>query len=157
MLVVELIDENNEPMFGSSLDISLVESDNPNPDACKYAPGLLTRNFRLPVEAFINRYSMQTSDVFREFCSDCDFNRDGFYAVIIGQAERGCLTEGQSGPPRPRTYEVRYSRNGVERRLALKRENFFSLCTSAGKWSRIKPVRFKIETSESRVTDRPHR
>jgi hypothetical protein len=147
MLVVELVDQKGEPMFGSSMNLTLVETDNPNADACKYSPGLISRSFHTPVEAFMTRYSRQSTDLFREFCEDCAFDTDGFYAVILGQAERSCMLYEDQGvrPLRARTYEVRYSRDGFQQKIPVRREDFFSMCTGSGKWSRFKPVRFKVE------------
>lgn len=144
MVVVELVDRKGEPMFGASMDLTLAEVDNPNADKCKYAPGLLSLRLRSPVEAFLERYSLQSSDSFAHYCSDCSFTRDGFYAAVLGQAERTCMPDDDQGI-RARSYEVRYSRDGIERKLAIRRENFFSLCSDGGKWSRIKPVRFQID------------
>lgn len=144
MLVVELVDHKGEPMFGASMDLTLAETDNPKADECKYSPGLVKREFRSPIEAYLTRYR-QSTDLFADLCRECTFNKDGFYAVVIGQGERTCFAEGEDGvsTDRPRSYELRYSREGTEQKMKVERKDFFSMCTD-GKWSRFRPLRFQI-------------
>lgn len=151
MLVVELVDHKGELILGAAMDLTLAEVGNSGSDACKYSPGLVKRGFRSPLEAFLSRYSWQASDVFREECADCTFNKDGFYAVILGQAESACMYEDEKGvlAAKARTYEVRYSRDGIEQSVKVARKDFFSLCTDGGKWSRFKPVRMQIKARSS--------
>lgn len=147
MLVIELIDHNDKPVFGASPDLKLVEINNPNADACKYSPGMLERELKLPVDAFLTRYDRYNVSSFERQCPDCEFNRVGFYAVVIGQSERTCMIEEDMGvrPLRAREYEVRYKSGLFEQTLKIHRQDFNSMCTSNGKWSRIKPIVFKLE------------
>lgn len=152
MLVIELRDHNDKPIFGASPDLKLVERDNPNADACKYSPGLLELDMKMPIDAFIQKgYSTYTAAGFERQCPDCEFNRDGFYAAVIGQSERRCMIEEDMGkkPLRDRQYEVRYKLGTFEQAFKIDRQDFYSLCTSNGKWSRIKPVVLKLDKPKS--------
>lgn len=145
MVVVHLTDANGEPVIISPGDLKLEEIDNPEPDACLYKPGMILQEMLSPIDVFTARYHY-SGTTFMKMCEGCSFLGGGFYSAILGQGEMTCITQRseQKYDARPRNFKAVYSRHGVTAEAALKKENFFIMCTSAGKWSRFVPVELKI-------------
>lgn len=148
MIVVQLNDADDKPLFGSAADLTLTEVDNAEADSCSFTKGLLSRAFLPPVDAFMQRYARHGSENFRTYCEDCAFNADGFYAVIIGQSERSCMIRKDNDTDYryvKRKFEVRYRREGVEQTIAVSPDKIFSMCTGNGKWSRFEPIKLQLQ------------
>ncbi len=146
MVVVELTDADGKPMFGSTTELTLQEIDNPEADSCQYTKGLLSRSFLPPSDAFLQRYSLQGFDSFGRHCEDCTFNTFGFYAVVLGQSERSCMIK-SDGDDRwvRRKFEISFSRDGIEQRIAVPPDKMYSMCTGQGAWSRFEPIKLQIK------------
>lgn len=148
MIVVQLTDADDRPLFGSAADLTLRELGNPDADWCSFTSGLISRAFLPPVDAFLQRYERHGSENFRTYCEDCAFNTDGYYAVILGQSERTCMIKKPDGmvPDKyvPRKFEVRYKRNSVEQTIAVSPDKIYSMCTGTGKWSRFEPIKLRL-------------
>jgi hypothetical protein len=151
MIVVQLTDAEDKPLFGSAADLTLSEVDNPEADSCSFTKGLLSRAFLPPVDAFMQRYARHGSENFRTYCEDCAFNADGFYAVIIGQSEQSCMIKKDDDTDYryvKRKFEIRYKRDNVEQTVAVPPNKIFSMCTGAGKWSRFEPIKLRLESAK---------
>jgi hypothetical protein len=147
MIVVELTDADDKPMFGSGAELKLQEIDNPEADSCQYKKGLLSRSFLPPADAFQQRYSRQGFDSFSRYCEKCAFNTFGFYAVVLGQSERSCMIKNDDDSDFrwvTRKFEIRFSRDGAEHKIAVPSEKIYSMCTGQGEWSRFEPIKLRI-------------
>jgi hypothetical protein len=148
MIVVQLTDAEDRPLFGSAADLTLQEVDNPEADSCGFDKGMLSRSLLPPIDAFMLRYRYNgSSENFRTYCEDCAFNADGFYAVILGQSERTCMIKKDDDTDYryvKRKFEVRYKRDEVEKTIAVPPDKIYSMCTGAGKWSRFQPIKLRL-------------
>ncbi len=148
MMVLELIDSDNKPMFGSTTELTLQEVDDPEADSCRDKKGLLSRPFLPPADALLQRYPIQGFDSFGLHCADCSFNAFGFYAVVLNQSERSCKIKSDDDDDYrwvDRKFEIRFSRDGIEQKIAVPPDSLFSMCTGTGKWSRFQPIKFLIK------------
>lgn len=147
MIVVHLTDEKDQAIVDAVQSLTLREIDNPNADACTYAEGLLEKPFLLANDAFTNIYKTRSSvNLIQEYCADCSFLTDGFYAVRLGQAETNCMIKKDGDfTYQKRKYEIRFEKNGVKKIVKVSDDKIYSLCTDGGKWSRIVPIKMKIE------------
>lgn len=149
MIVVQLTDADDRPLFGSAADLTLIEVDNAEADLCSFNKGLLSLYFLPPVDAFMKRYARHGSENFRTYCEDCAFNADGFYAVIIGQSEQSCMIKKNDDTEYryvTRKFEVRYKRDSVEQTVPVPAERIYSMCTGSGKWSRFESIKLKLSS-----------
>lgn len=147
MIVVQLTDAEDKPLFGSAADLTLREVDNAEADSCSFTAGLMSRAFLPPVDAFMQRYERHGSENFRTYCEDCAFNADGYYAVILGQSERSCMIKKDDDTDYryvKRKFEVRYKRDDIEQTIAVSPDKIFSMCTANGKWSRFQPIKLRL-------------
>ncbi len=147
MIVVHLTDAKNNPITDAVQSLVLREIDNPNADSCTYAKSLLEKPFLLSNDAFSNIYKGQNSyDLIQEFCGDCAFLTDGFYAVGLNQAEASCMIKKDGDfEYSKRKFEIGFEKNDVKQTVKVSEDKIYSLCTSGGKWSRIVPIEIKIE------------
>jgi len=148
MLVVKLTDQKNN-LIGNAADrLSLREIENPNAASCKYAEGMPVKAFLPPLDAFMLRYKNQGEDAFRHFCDDCTYTKEGYYAVVLNQAENVCMISKPDGSDYerfvPRKFEIRYSNGGKEQAIKAPSERIYSMCLGTGDWSRFEPVEFKL-------------
>lgn len=147
MILVRLVDENNDPIVRAAGDLTLAEIENANADACSFSSGLIKRAFAHPLDTFVTRYKGEPL-VYQQRCEGCEYIApdQGFYSVIIGQGESYCMiSDGNGGYASTlRRFEVRY-RDGKSS-VRVERSNIHSLCTDAGKWSRIKPIEMRVST-----------
>ncbi len=152
MIVVQLTDADDKPLFGSAADLTLQEIDNAESESCTFTKGLLSRYFLPPVDAFMQRYARHGSENFRTYCEDCAFNADGFYAAIVGQSERSCMIKKDEDTDYrylTRKFEVRYKRAQIEQAVAVPADKIFSMCTGNGKWSRFEPIKLRLAPKTS--------
>jgi hypothetical protein len=125
MIVVQLTDADDKPLFGSAADLTLREIENPEADSCSFTKGMISRAFLPPVDAFMQRYQRHGSENFRNYCDDCAFNADGFYAVIIGQSERSCMIKKETIPTTATSLES--SRYAINATASSKRSRFLPI------------------------------
>lgn len=155
MIVVQLTDADDKPLFGSAADLTLLEVENPEADSCSFTKGLISRAFLPPVDAFMQRYGRHGSENFRTYCEHCAFNADGFYAVIIGQSEQSCMIKKDDDTDYryvKRKFEVRYKRDAVEQTIKVSPDKIYSMCTGTGKWSRFEPINLRLTSKPKPVT-----
>lgn len=146
MIVVYLTNAEDKPLTSVADNLVLREIDNPNPEACTYAKGLLTIPFLPPLDNFLKRYKSQDTAAFKELCAGCGFLTKGYYAVIIGQAESTCMIKKDNDFNYvKRKFEIRFTQNKSEQTAQVPNDQIYSLCTDAGKWSRMVPIDFKIK------------
>lgn len=147
MIVVHLTDEKDQPIVDAVQSLILREIDNPNADSCTYAEGLLEKPFLLANDAFTNMYKSDSSrNLIQQYCADCNFLTDGFYAVRLGQAETSCMIKKDGDfTYQKRKYEIGFERNGIKKTVKVTDNDIYSLCTSGGKWSRIVPIEIKVK------------
>ena len=147
MIVVHLTDAKNNPVTDAVQSLVLREIDNPNADSCTNAEGLLEKPFLLANDAFSNIYKGQNSyNLIQQYCGDCNFLTDGFYAVKLGQAQTNCMIKKDGDfTYKKRKFEISFERNDVKQTVKVSEDKIYSLCTSFGKWSRIVPIEIKIE------------
>ena len=151
MLVIKLIDSRNNPIVNATDRLSLREIDNENSASCRHGEGMLVKSFLPPLDAFMLRYKNQGEEAFRRYCDDCTFTKDGYYAVILNQAENVCMIPKADGSDYerfvPRKFEIRYSNGGKEKAIKAPDERIYSMCLGTGDWSRFVPVEFKLDAS----------
>lgn len=147
MIVVHLTDEKDQPIVDAVQSLFLREIDNSNADSCTYAEGLLEKPFLPANDAFTNIYKTSGSiNLIQEYCADCSFLTDGFYAVRLGQAETNCMIKKDGDfTYQKRKYEIGFERNGIRKTVKVTDKDIYSLCTGNGKWSRIIPVELKTD------------
>ncbi len=147
MIVVHLTDAKDNPVTDGMQSLVLREIDNPDAASCTYAEGLLEKPFLLANDAFSNIYKGQNSyDLIQEYCADCAFLTDGFYAVRLGQAETSCMIKKDGDfDYKKRKFEIGFEKNDVKQTVIVSADKIYSLCTGGGKWSRIVPIEIKIE------------
>ena len=148
MIVVHVIDAKGDAVIiGDGPHLQLQEVENNDADKCSYNPGLVNRLFQPPAEAFLSRYKNQGPQIFATFCKDCVYNAPGYYAVVIGQSEQTCMIKKPDGNDFEkyvaRKYEVRFKGSGPAQTVSVKPDQIYSMCTDAGKWSRVKPIEIK--------------
>lgn len=147
MIVVHLTDKKDQPIVDALQSLTLREIDNSNADSCTYAEGLLEKPFLLANDAFTNMYKSDSSrNLIQQYCADCNFLTDGFYAVRLGQAETNCMIKKDGDfSYQKRKYEIGYERNGIKKTVKVTDKDIYSLCTGNGKWSRIVPIEIKVK------------
>lgn len=146
MIVVHLTDANDQPITSISESLRLREIDNPNPDSCSYANSLLSKPLLSPFDVF-KRYERQnTSEFIKHYCADCNYLGKGYYAIILNMAEATCMMKKDNDfNYRERKFEIEFAQNGIKKVAEVPKDRIYSLCTVAGKWSRIIPVNLKVK------------
>lgn len=113
-------------------------------DTCKYGQELTYKAFmRDRSEAFVNNGEGSISRFNRGLDNDFDFTKDNYF-IYIGDSQRNCIYED------PNTGDYTYFKKSFN--VVLKKDktilltvpvsenNVYRLCTSSGRWSRIKPI-----------------
>ena len=147
MIVVHLTDEKNAPIVDAVQNLILREIDNPNADSCTYAQGLLQKPFFLSNDAFSNVHKSSNSlNLIQEYCADCSFLTDGFYAVRLGQAETSCMLKKDGDfEYSKRKFEVSFEKDDIKKSVKVAADKIYSLCTGNGDWSRVVPIEIQIK------------
>ena len=148
MIVTEVRDEGGQPVLLKPGELVLSEIDNPAPEVCSFATGLVKFDFRPTAQSFTERYTERWHRTFEEQCKDCTFAAPGFYAVILGMSEDSCMVKAADGRGYekyiPRKYEIVLKRGLIERRVDVPRERIYSMCTDGGPWSRFQPITLTV-------------
>lgn len=147
MIVIKVIDKNGHPITDLKSAILLYEIDNPRADSCTYAQGRLSVPFREPKQSLIEKYNNTWKSWATRYSGDCSFMEPGHYAVVLNQAQAHCMLKNETWFTYvERNFEIRLQKADSLKVLAsVSRENIYSLCTSAGKWSRIAPLEIKLD------------
>ena len=149
LVVVRLMNSQGKPIAGAKDNLSLREIDNPHPDACTYAEGLLSRPFSTPLDIFKTYDYFKPSELTDEYCAGCSFLSEGYYAVNLSMGEETCMIKkGQDFDYKPRKFEVLYNRDQSLQKVAVPKDRIYSLCTANGRWSRIKPIDLKLKAAK---------
>jgi len=147
MIVIKVTDKNGKPVTDLKSSIILSEIDNPRADSCTYAEGRLSVPFKEPKQSLIEKYNNTWKSWATRYSSDCSFMEPGHYAVVLNQAQAHCMLKNETWFTYvERNFEIRLQKAGSIKTLAnVSRENIYSLCTSAGKWSRIAAIEIKLD------------
>lgn len=148
VIVVRLKDKTGKPVNDSSFRITLVENHNSYADSCTYASGLLQVAFTSIEKGWIERYANSWKNTATHLLKETDIKTEqGYRAVVLNQAQADCMIKnGNDFIYRERNYTIQVSRaNDILQTIAVQPDRKYKLCTSAGKWSRIKPIAIIIE------------
>lgn len=146
MIAVHLTDAEGKPITNISKNLTLVEINNPVADSCSYAKGILEKDF-LPTEQELHtHYENYWQNWIKPDYRDWILLGDGYYAVILNQAEKSCMIKkGNDFKYRTREFEIKLEEIGLPQTIKVKKENIYSLCTGGGSWTRIKPFEIKVK------------
>lgn len=145
LVVVHLTDEQGKIISPDSVNLTLVEVDNPQADSCTYAEGLLKKPF-LP-----NKENLQTR--FKDFwdywiephTKDWILLNAGYYSTSLNMSETSCMIrKDRDFSYKKRKFEIHYQDNGVNKTIKVDEKSIYPLCTNAGKWTRIIPIEIEI-------------
>lgn len=146
IVVIKLMHSDGTPVTNLSARPCLIETDNPFADSCKYAEGLLSLPFDIPQKNLVEKYSGSWQYRASQYIKNCVFNQPGHYVVVLNQAQKQCMLErGNDYKYGRRSFEIRLtSEKGNIPALQVPEESIYSLCTSAGNWTRIMPIEIII-------------
>lgn len=147
LVVVHLTDSKGKVISPDSNSLSLVEIDNPQAKSCSYAEGLLKKSFS-PNKEFLQTHYKDYWDYWIDpHTKDWNLLNIGYYSVLLNQAEETCMIKNKDEwfDYRKRKFEIHYQENGVWETVKVDKDKVYSLCTGAGKWTRIIPIEIKIE------------
>lgn len=147
MIVIKVIDKNGRPVTDLKSTVLLYEIDNPRADSCTYAGGRLLVPFREPKQSLIEKYNNTWKSWATRYSSDCSFMKPGHYAVVLNQAQAHCMLKNETSFTYvERNFEIRLQKaDSMKTLISVSRENIYSLCTNAGKWSRIVPLEIRLD------------
>lgn len=147
MIVIKIIDKNGNPVTDLKSTVLLYEIDNPRADSCTYAQGRLMVPFREPKQSLIEKYNNTWKTWATSFSSDCSFMLPGHYAVVLNQAQAHCMLKNETWFTYvERNFEIRVQKaDTLKTLISVSRENIYSLCTNAGKWSRIAALEIRLD------------
>ena len=146
MIVIKVSDKNGKPITDLKSGIVLYEIDNSRADSCTYAQGRLSVLFREPKESLIEKYNNTWKSWATRYSGDCSFMEPGHYAVVLNQAQAHCMLKNETWFTYvERSFEIRLQKaDSMKPLVSVSRENIYSLCTSAGKWSRIAALEIRL-------------
>lgn len=123
-------------------DLTLKEIDNPHPDTCEYAKGLLKMNFK-PVAELYNQNNYISS---YEKKMKVNFTAKGSFYILLSMAETQCM---QPSPAEFIYYDRKFllvvtnKKTGKQRSFIIPKKKIYDLCTN-GDWKRIDALEIKI-------------
>ena len=132
----------------TSLRILLVETDNLQADSCTYAEGPLNIPFASIEKALVTKFQGSWEYRARNYVKEKPFTQPGLRAVVLTQAETYCmLKRGNDFLYKKRKFELQvFKNNRLLRIIPVPEEKRYALCTGAGAWTRIEPI--KISTKD---------
>lgn len=147
MIVIKIIDKNGNPVTDLKSAVLLYEIDNPLADSCTYAEGRLSVPFRETKQSLIEKYNNSWKSWATRYSRDCSFMEPGHYAVVLNQAQAHCMLKNETWFSYfKRNFEIRQQKADKMKTLVrVSKENIYSLCTSAGKWSRITALEIRLD------------
>lgn len=147
MIVIKVTDKNGKPVTDLKSALLLCEIDNPRADSCTYAAGRLSVPFREPQQSLIEKYNNSWKSWATRYSSDCSFMERGHYAVVLNQAQAHCMLKNETWFTYvERSFEIRLQKaDSMKTLVSVSRENIYSLCTNAGKWSRIAALEIRLD------------
>lgn len=145
-IVVCLKNPEGKIITDTTYQIFLTEIKNSRADSCSYAKGLLNIPFSSVQKSLVEKYSGSWTSWAAKRIQDCSFNKNGYSAVVIDQAETDCMVKnGNDFTYYPRLFEIRIFKNKIlERVQSIKESDIYALCTNYGNWSRIIPLDIPI-------------
>lgn len=146
IIVVELTDSKNNPVTDAFGKLTLQEINNEQADSCTYSEGLINKTLSRAMNEFSDLYGIKNSvETLQRYCADCSFLTDGFYAVKLNQAEDSCMIKkGNDFNYKQRTFEIIYENGETKKTAKVSKNDIYSLCIGNGKWSRIVPIKIKL-------------
>lgn len=141
-VIIRLPDIQGSLDKDSSLAIFLVETDTLLADSCTYAEGALKIKFRSINDALVKKYPNTWEYRAGKYVLEAPFNQSGLLTVVLNQAQASCmLKRNNEFNYVKRKFELHVVKDGrIIQQLPVPPEKIFSLCTSAGPWTRIQPV-----------------
>lgn len=130
----------------TSVRFFLVETDTLLADSCTYAKGALHIRFRSIDDALVKKYPNSWEYRAELYTKEAPFNQPGLLAVVLNQAEASCMLNRNN----QFTYIKRkfglqvFKDQQLIRQIPVPMEKIYSLCTSAGSWSRIQPIEISL-------------
>lgn len=127
---------------GNDYNLVLREIDNPNPDTCKYAKGILLKNFKSVTEL----HKQNERILAREKTSKVDLSAKGNFYVLLNMAETQCMQPSATDftyYDRKFLIGVTNKKTGKKISLGIPKNKIYSLCTN-GDWSRINALEIKL-------------
>lgn len=145
-IIILVKDKTGKILANPSVSISLSEIDNPIADSCAYAKGLLDIHFGTIEESLIKKYAGSWEMWAVDRIKECSFNSPGYFTVVLGQAEISCMIDNANEWQYiQRHYEIRIKDGDVVKQVVPTTDkDFYKLCTTAGSWTRIKPIEITI-------------
>lgn len=142
IVVIKLTDSLGHPITSLKEPLLLTETANPLADSCTYAAGQLSILFGSPLEKLVKKYSGSWEDRATRYLEECSFNQPGYYVVVLNQAQHSCMVERNNQFNYfKRQFEIRQKKpEGNIPLTAVPADRIYSLCTSAGSWTRIQPI-----------------
>ncbi|MCC7401494.1 MAG: hypothetical protein IT214_08415 [Chitinophagaceae bacterium] len=147
MLVIKLTDSLGNPVTSMKDSLFLVEVDNPKPDSCIYAEGILILPFKNLQEELINKHDGAWKERAFNLASGSEFMQAGHYAVLLNQAENDCMIK-DKGDFRymQRKFEIDMKKgSSIQTLTKVSSENIYSLCTGKGPWTRIRSIEIVLK------------
>ncbi len=143
LIAVHLIDTEGKPV-STAENLTLVEINNPSPQSCTYAEGLLNKSFAPTKASLQDRYQNHWEYWIAPRTTDWMMFNPGYFAVVLNMAEETCMIKKDNDfTYRDREFEIQYQDRGKTRKAKVASDKIYSLCTSAGKWTRIQPIELK--------------
>lgn len=142
IVVIKLTDSLGHPITTLKEQVILSETTNPLADSCTYATGQLNILFGRPYEKLVKKYAGTWEERAARYLSACSFNQPGYFVVVLNQAQHSCMVERNNQFNYiKRQFEIRQkSTEGNILISIVPAERIYSLCTSAGSWTRIQPI-----------------
>lgn len=142
IVVIKLTDSSGNPITKPGSAIFLTEKPNTLADSCTYATGQLNLAFGNPENNLIKKYEGTWEERASLYLTECSFNQPGYYVVVLNQAQRSCMVERNNQFSYiKRQFEIRQKKaDGNVMLTDVPADHIYSLCTSSGSWTRIKPI-----------------
>jgi hypothetical protein len=138
--VLAKIRTNNLP---SDVQLELREVQVPT-DSCSFSSKPLHLMFQVPEEVLIkNRFESKSWEYSaREYAKDAEFMAPGYYAVVLHQAERKCMTpEGSDYRYKDRHFQiVAVQKNKQTVLAAVPGSAVYDLSEMRGRWNEMKAI-----------------
>ena len=98
----------------------------------------------LPVYNAESTISETIQSIINQTYKDWELYNAGFYALTLNQAEESCMIKNNNDfTYRKREFAITYQKDGSKQTIKVPEDRIYSLCTDAGKWTRIVPIEIK--------------
>ena len=143
IIMVNIISTNGILQKSNAYDLVLQEIENPNPDTCEYAKGLLKIDFKPVTEMY--KQNKNIPDYEKKI--NVSLIKKGDFYVLLSMAETQCMQpSGNEFTYYDRKFliVITNKKTGKQNSFIIPRDKIYSLCTNF-KWDRIKPLEIKVE------------